>query len=295
MNVTQVQIGQSVVLTLTAYSDGTATDQGPFTIGIVDANGDTVVSSGTAVSDGSDGTYTYTLAAQSDPAFLTVTWTETGGSGPDYTTYVEVVGNVLFNEYELRNFDDQQLSASNLNPSDSSILLVRQRVTEYLEQQTGRSWIPRYNRVVLNGSGNYDLYLDDGYPRTSGGFTLHRPGSLRDISEILAANDGSAVTVSNITHYPEGHLVRSDATWTKPTSTTPLNTTVEYVYGLPVPVDGVDRVAMMIAAHQLKASRIPDNASSFSDPLGTYQFDSTRLPFEAWKWIQAHREYAPFA
>jgi hypothetical protein len=93
---------------------------------------------------------------------------------------------------------------------------------------------------------------------------------------------------------PSGLITRGDNTWTKPTRTNPRNVVIEYEYGQPYPVDGVDRVAMMMARQQLAASRIPGAAQSFTDALGSYTFDETRLPFEAYHWIKSHQSAAFF-
>jgi hypothetical protein len=65
--------------------------------------------------------------------------------------------------------------------------------------------------------------------------------------------------------------------------------TVEYEYGQPYPADGADRVGMMLASHWLGSSRIPSSAASYTDALGSYTFDETRLPFEVYQWMKARR------
>lgn len=287
MSSTRAITNQATTLTMSAYNDGTLTDQGTFTIGIVDANGDTVVAAGTAVVDNADGTYEYTLAAQTEPNFLTATWTEAGGT--TYATFVEVIGSVLFAEHQLRAFDSAMLT-STTKYLDADILAAHDRVSDYIEHQTNRSWIRRYNRVEIAGSGGYDMHVADGEPRTSAGVPLFRPGWSKDVIRLLGVQiDGGTIDVSDFKVAPSGLITRTDGTWTKPTSTNPRNVVVEYEYGQPYPVDGVDRIAMMIARHQLVASRVPGSAQSFTDAAGSYTFDETRLPYEAWHWIKAHQ------
>lgn len=290
MTISSVLVGQAAVLTFTAYADGTQTDLGTVTVGIVAADGSTVVAAGTSVTDNSDGTYTYTLAKQSSPGFLTVTWTVSGG--PDFTTYVDVQGSALFHEAELRNFDDKAITAALY--TDAQVAEAHQAAVEYLEAQTSRSWVRRYNRMVLPGSGTRALELAAGYARTSSGLGLARPGAYSDVIRVLSADDGSSISTSNI-EIADGVLYRKDNTWTSCTSDDPLNVTVEYEYGLPHPVENVSRVAMLLARHWLVASRVPNNAMAYTDALGSYQFDETRLPFEAWSWVKAHRGLAVFA
>lgn len=293
MTVSTVPIGQDSTIEFIAYdSTGTQADLGTFTIGIVDANGDEVVAPGTAVTDNSDGTYEYTLAAQSAPAFLIVTWTEAGGDA--FTTYLDVQDSFLFNEAQLRVFDDAAIGDTS-QYSDDAIAKMHQRVVEYMEAFTSRSWIRRYNRTVLPGNGQRVLDLSRGFDRTATGLTLMRPGARRDIISIIRANDGADVTTSNIVIH-DGVLERTDAAWAKATSDSPLNVTVEYEYGQPYPVDGADRIAMLIARQWLVSSRIPANNSSFNDALGTFTFaDESRLPFEAYSWLRNHKTGGFFA
>lgn len=293
MTAARALVNQATTLTLSTYNDGTLADQGTVTIGVVDSNGDTVVSTGTAVTDNSDGTYSYTLAAQTEPNFLTATWTE-GSGAPIFATHIDVIGSVLFAEHQLRAFDSSML-ASTSKYADADILAAHDRVADYLEQATDRSWIRRYCRVELAGNGGYDLYVGDGHAKTSAGLPLHRPGRARDLIRVLGVTvDGTSIDVANFKVQPSGVVTRTDNTWTKPTLTNPNNVVIEFEYGQPYPVDGVDRIAMLMARQQLVATRIPSSAQSFSDPAGSYTFDESRLPYEAYHWIKRHKAGAFF-
>lgn len=287
MTISTVQVGQGSRLTLTLYSDGDETDLGTVTVGIEDANGDTVVSSGTSVTDNSDGTYEYSLAKQTEPGFHINTWSVAGGS--DFTTYTDVQGSTLFNEASLRAFDDEAVSNATLY-DDDAIGKMHQRVVEYLEAYTGRGWVRRYNRVTVNGTGSRLLDLSHmSKAVTSGGLHLNRPGAYEDIIQIISADDGETVSTSNIEIHPGGVLQRTDAAWTAATTDSPFNVTIEYEYGQPYPVDGADRIAMMLAKHWLVTTRIPDTATAFNDALGSFSFDETRLPYEVFTWLRNHK------
>lgn len=186
----QFLVNQAVTLTLTAYSDGTATDVGTITIGIVDADGTEVVASGTAVTDGSNGTYTYSLAAQTNPSVLYVTWTESGGSS--FRHEVEVVGSILFTEVEARAFDNAAMTSTSTYP-DADIVKGRKAVGEQLERYTKRSYIRRYCRAVLAGTGTSVLDLSCAEFLSSAGDDVGGPGRLRDIRKILSADDGTTI------------------------------------------------------------------------------------------------------
>jgi hypothetical protein len=138
--------------------------------------------------------------------------------------------------------------------------------------------------------------VSDGQNRTSAGLPLHRPGAGRDIIQVLSVTvDGSSVSTANVKAMPNGLLTRTDAAWTRPTSDDPYNVVVEYEYGQPYPVDRVDEIAMMIARQWLVPSRIPGSAQSFADSSGSYSFDETRLPWEAYDWIKRQKAGAFFA
>lgn len=301
---TRVLTNQASTITLTAYTDGTATDQGTFTIGIVDGNGDTVVAAGTAVTDNSDGTYEYTLAAQSDPAFLIATWTESGGS-PIYTTPIEVVGNVLFNENQLRSFDEKANGTAALSSAteytDSMLLEAHDRVADLLEAWTDRSWIPRYCRLELAGNGSRQLLARDGDARLSNGEAISRPGKNTDIIQVLGASvNGTAITASNVKVDPtNGTFYRTDGSWTAASTSRPRNVVIEYVYGQSFIVDSVDRIAMMLVLDQLVPSAISDRATTFTDELGTLRFETpgrfgnvSTIP-EVNAWVKSHSVRIP--
>lgn len=279
-------------LTKTWYVDGTATDVGTVTIGVVDANGDTVVATGTSTTNNADGTYTYSLADQTEPNLLTVTWTRSDGNG-DLVDHIEVVGSRLFTEAAFRAFNDDQF-ASTSRYTDADIAAARDAVTEQLERWTGVGWAQRYARVELAGTGDNVLYLSDGWCRTSAGIPLNRPGRLQNINSLISATVGStSQTVSTITVHGS-HLVKT-STWTSASTNDPLNVTVEYTYGHPYQVDSVDRIAMLLAADRLRETALSSRATTWSDELGTYRFETpgragnvSTIP-EVNEWVKAHR------
>ena len=266
MNITQVLVGQASVLTLTTRTDGDKEDQGTFTIGIVDAAGTEVVTAGTPATDSSDGTYKYTLAAQPNPRFLTVTWTEQGGS-LTYTTYVEVVGGILFTEHQARQFNPEILGDENKQP-DSKIADERQRITDWLEAHKGRSWVPRYRLLTFGGTDTPRLALT--MPTSSVGGSGGE-GAHRDIQQVLTATIGG-VDVSDRVETDGIHLYLTSGVWS--TATSRHNIVVEVVYGLPSVRLGVDRIALLELVDRLHASRIPPQAERYGDDLGSSSWEA---------------------
>ena len=173
-------------LTKTWYVDGDAEDVGTLTIGIVDANGAEVVAPLTAVVDNSDGTYTYDLAiaAIPEPTVLKTTWTETSAQSQSH--YIEVIGGWLFTENAARAFDDNALSNAGVpNYTDEAIAAERDRVTDLLETWTHRSWVPRYARIAMSGSGTSQLH-PTGVIRFADGAVFDAEGSNHDLNRVLS-------------------------------------------------------------------------------------------------------------
>ncbi len=282
--------------------DGTATDVGDVTIGIVDGNGDEIVAVLTATTNNADGTYTYSLADQPDPDQLTITWTRTD-TGADLIDRIELVGNWLFTESQARVFHAKADATSALIPlasateyTDAMIADERLRIQDDLEQWTGRSWVPRYCRVELQGNSSPILPLG-GIPRTSDGFSLARSGHTNDVAQLLTLTVGGvSQTVTNYVLDPVGNnLISKAATFSPATLADPYNVIVEYVYGMSTIVDGVDRIAMKLLVDRLVPSSFPDRALSVDTDFGTTRFvqpggpmnNVSRVP-EVNDWVHRH-------
>lgn len=291
-------------LTKTWYVDGTATDVGDVTIGVVDGNGDTVVASGTATTNNADGTYTYSLADQPNPDQLKVTWTRTD-TGADLSDDIELLGAWLFTEAQARAFNAKADATSALVPlassteyPDDTIADERARIQHDLERWTGRSYVPRYARVELSGSGTRSLSLSGGRTVTSDGYVLDRPGRRMDIGPLLSVTiGGTSVAVSNFVVDQAGEqLLRTDGSFTHATTTNPYNVVVEYVYGLPSLSDGVDRIALKLLVDRLVPSAFPDRLLSADTDLGTTRFVQPGGPMgnvsgipEVNAWVKSHQ------
>lgn len=272
-------------------SAGVAANPGTVTVGIVDANGDTVVAAGTATTGATTAPRAYSLAIQTQVNVLYVTWTR-ADTGAALVDVVEVVGNHLFSLVEARAFDGAVMASTTKYPA-ADILAERTRITDLLEKWTGRSWVPRYCRVEAPGSGQYDLDLLTGRRQASNGQQVGGPGHTIAINEIFRANDGTDITTTNITVNPHsGRLTRTDGIWSTPTLSDPRNVTVEYGYGNPYIDAGVDRIALLLLRDRLIKSAIPDSALAYQGDEGSFQLvreggphaNLTRLP-EVNAWI----------
>lgn len=241
-------------LTKTWYVNGTPTDIGNLTIGIVDADGNTVVSAGTATTNNGDGTYEYLLAPQTQVKQLTISWT--GGSQIQDDT-LEVVGAWLFTLDELRNFKGADL-ASTVTYSNAVLSEAREAVTDEFEQICGQSFVPRYRRETFPGDGSNVHYTD-----------RYRIGSIIQCT----VND---VAVTNIT--PEtlvNAVYRTDGTFAAASSTNPLNVSLSYRHGFEAAPPNIKRAALVVAhqrvVEQVEGTGVPSRATTWTDATGTFQ------------------------
>lgn len=271
------------------------------TIGIVDANGDTVVAAGTATTDNNDGTYTYALANQANPDQLTATWQDASTTA-SMTQRIEIVGAQLFTVDAARKFGQKADATSSIIPlataaeyPSSLIQAERTRIVDDLEYWTGRAWIPRYARVEITGTGGSYLKLRDGVCRTSDGAKLNRPGRLNDISRLLTVTvNGSSVNVANVEIDPDNGQLYLATGWSAGSS--PYNIVVEYVYGMASTTDGVDRIGLKLLVDRLVPSGYPDRALRWDGPDGSSlsliqpggpMNNVSRIP-EVNQWVNAH-------
>ena len=278
-----------VTVTKKWFVDGTQSDVGAVTYVLTDPDGDTVSSgSATKAGSGSSTTYSATIPNQTQVTILTLTWTRTD-TGAKLVDTLEVVGGQLFSEAQARAFDEAFLTSES-DYSDADIAEERLRITDLLEQWTGRSWIPRWRRLTFMGTGDRVLNLAE-YAASQGG--SNGTGAVRDIRQILAVTaDGSNVATSNVAI--QGHLLlRTDTIWPTASWTDPHNVVIDVEYGLPHLMDGVDRIALKLLRDRLPSSRIPDSADRFNDLTGTLDFSAenmgrpTRIP-EVNAWLRAH-------
>lgn len=298
--------GGPYTLTKTWFVNGTQSDVGTVTIGIIDGNGDEVVAAGTATTESGTAettSYSYSLASQANPDQLKVTWTRSDTSAI-LVDRIEVVGNLLFTETQARAFGAKADATSALKPlaaaaeyPDATLTDERDRIIDDLEYWTGRAWIPRYARLELNGNGGSILPLKNGLCRTADGYGLNRPARLNDIAALLSVTiSGTAATLADIeVDSLRGNLVHTTSSWTVGTVTAPFNVVVEYVYGMPFPVDGVDRIALKILVDRLVPSAYPDRALRIDGEYGSMQLiqpggpmkNVSRVP-EVNDWVRRH-------
>lgn len=250
----RILVNTSAVLSRTFAPDGDPTNaDGNVTYTGIDETGTTVFS-GTASANGS-GNYSFTVTPQTQLNRITVTWTGTwSGQTQTVTEYIEIVGAHLFTETQARAFHDSAMANTTTYP-DARIAEHRDRITDQFERLCSVSFVPRYERDRLPGTGTRQLIA-----------------TKRRITSIISATiNGTTQTVGDLVTLPAHTDIihHTTNTWTKGTDTNPLNVTVEYVHGWDTPPLEITRAALAVLRYQLVESNIGDRVVSLTDETGT--------------------------
>ncbi len=274
------------VIQLPWLVEGTPTTGLTITYTVDDLDGQSVAS-GTAAEDGTTGFYDIPLIAAEVPDVALLDAVIINGTESS-TKRFEVVGGWLFTEPQVRDFDDDGNGVGAMNSPtdypDSVILEGRDQITDLIETETGRSWVPRFRRFIFRGTGSRELWLPERVDEEGGSGGA---GAKKDIIKILSADDGASVSPSDIKLDRRlGVLYRTDALWTRPTTSDPYNVTIDLEYGMPEVIEGVDYAALEWLRDRLVPSNIPARAISWTDEFGNINLDT--VPTRARAWLQAH-------
>lgn len=271
----RIQRNRAATLAHTFYVDETPTDPtGTPTCAIVDANGTSVATPTVTVLGDGSGRVTTPLTAQTAVKWLTVAYTATvGGSSRVEYDQVEIVGGFLFELAEARASDSSLADTSKYPTAD--LLAQRQRVEEECEQICDQAWVVRYRRLVLSGTGTWDLPVPDGGDVNRAGILLRGVRTLRRASVAptldgtftdLTAGELAAVAVTD-----GGMLRRTDGqAWTEGIQ----NIVVEYEFGNDAPPSDLKDMSMVRLRQRLNLNKsgIPDRAQSYTvEGGGTYR------------------------
>lgn len=240
------------------------------TYAVVDAAG-TSVTSGNAT-HGDTGVYSFVLPAQSTLKALTITWSGTvSGSAVTTTTYAEIVGGFFFDLAQARGSDASLADADRYPTVD--LVAARLEVEQECETICDRSFVPRYDRVVLDGSGSSDVLLRHSDPSRS----VADVRSIRSV-EMADSVDGTftaftAGELADLAVTADGTLLRTGGdVFTEGRA----NVVVELEYGLDRPPADLVRAALtrFRTALNINKSGVPDRASSFTlTDGGTFRLD----------------------
>lgn len=274
MSLTRILRNQAGTLSHTFYVDETATDSSTtVTYSVTDANG-AVVASGNATSAGAgSGRYTATLSAQSQLKRGQIAWAATiGGSATTEYDEFEIVSGFFFSLKEGRD-SDESLSSSERYPTDD-LREKRTQVEVECENICDQAFFPRYDRVVLDGTGTNRLILKMSDPIRSicDIRTIRRISVAPDVDETFV--DFTAAELAGVAPQDDGTLVRTDGnTFTGGFR----NVVVEFEHGLDRPPSDLVPACLTRFRSRLNFNKggVPDRAVSYSiGEFGTYRLSN---------------------
>lgn len=246
---TRALTGRLVTLAHVFRVGETATDAtGQVAVTVKRLDGTTVASTANANHAGT-GTYSFDLAAQANVDMLTVDWSATvpGLGAVVERDWCEIVGGHLFEIWQAR----EELKLSQTTWTAAKLAAKRIVVEDEAESIAGIALVPRFERVLLDGSGTRELCV----PRMQ----------LRTVRSVKVA-DGpagpfTALAAAAVAAQPEGVLVW-DSIWPAGHR----NVLVEYEHGLDFPPAEVSEQAILRLRHVLSTSKtaIPDRAISWT-------------------------------
>lgn len=243
------------------------------TYAVVDATGASVASGNATLAGAGSGTYWFVLAAQSALKALTITWSATiAGAATIATTYAEIVGGHFFSLAEGRG-SDESLDDATVYPL-ADLVAARLEVEVECENICDLAFVPRYARVVLDGTGTSELVLQ--HPDR----TYRSVAEVRTVRSVIMADSPdspfttfSAGELADLAVAADGTLVRTGGqVFTEGRR----NVIVEFEYGLDRPPADLVREAKIRLRTVLNANKsgVPDRASSFTmTDGGTFRLD----------------------
>ena len=231
------------------FSAGDAS--GAVTVTITRADGTALVTGAATTNETEPGRYTYLMAPQTELDSLTAVWTGTwGGVAQSVATYAEVVGGHIFTLADLRAFGDQAITTAGY--PDAVVRAARARITDKFQKVCGVSFIPRYQRDVLDGTGLCAIFA-----------------TRKRVTRMIAASvDGSALSAPDVAAlytYPTGRIERLTY-W--PNSIR-RNVILAYEHGWPSTPADISFAAMTLARYELVPNDISDRMVSFDNDLGS--------------------------
>jgi hypothetical protein len=251
-------------------ADGEALDAtGALTVGVTRADGTVVLAPGTATvkPGGSTGRYTVALTAAQTAQLdlLTATWSDAAAPTAARTTVHAVVGAFMFSVAELRAFEKGFDDVAEY-PSPK-LIAARNHAEDEVERICDRVFVPRYRRVVLDGTGEDTVLTGCSEIRT-----------VRSVREYASTGSATYTTftasqLAGLVPTPDGALRRTDGRVFDFGFGTVV---VELEHGLTVWGDDLRDAVMTRAADRARRfdSQIPERAARYTGADG-FSFDLT--------------------
>lgn len=269
--------GDSVAATF--YADGEVADPDTVTVDIARADG-TILATGrtTAGADDAPRTVVLTPTETADLDILTLTWhTEISTVAMDFVTTAEIVGAHLFTIAEARTFDKAQLTNPTKYP-EAAIEEARARIGDAFARICGVDFVPRYRRVVLDGSydqGGYGWNTDPLLNWPAGQGILLPSTRVSAVRAVETRVAGAATwaafdadDLADVVLLPEGVIYRETRggwPWGQ------RNVRVGYEAGYSQPPPDIKRAALILLIDQLVTKDISERALSQTTEFGTFR------------------------
>lgn len=209
-----------------------------------DSTGATVVSSASAGTTSAAGIATYELAAQSTLDRFVCSWV---CEGRTITTVEEMVGLRLCSLASVEEDVTETLSTERKS-------IAREIAEQFLEDECGVAFRPRYAHVYLDGTGGTDILLP--HPQAS---------SVRSVSVGDEALSGEEL--EDLALYESGRLYREEG-WTEGRR----NVEIIYEHGFDNPPAQARRCAALLARHYAtkRLSNLEDRSSRYETAEAIY-------------------------
>jgi len=238
------------------------------TVEVLRADGTVLKAAGTATTEtGTTGVYKVALtAAQATLDLLVATWSV--ASVVRAMTYHEVVGGVYFSVEQLRAAEPTMVGDPTLD-----LVALRDDVEVEFESITEVAWVPRYQRVRLDGTGTTRLGLPDARPRSNAdGSAAVR--SVRVYSSVTTYTSFTATELASLWVVGVREIHRRDG---GVFAAGHGNIVIDYEHGYDAPAPDLRRAALRRARtrRNMSTKGIPDRAISFTAENGaTYRLST---------------------
>lgn len=241
---------------LTIYDqDGNArAADGAVTVTVYDGSGTESESGVASAVSGSTGVYEYSPSTATLDDYSAEWDFAVGGVAQEAWTYFEVTGGFFFTVAELRAFDTRLADTARF--PTATVVDVREGVEADLEDACGVAFVPRADRVTMDGSGKVSLYLPH----------LH----LRDVYS--ASVDDTALTAAELADlhlYDSGRVTRGaveGGVWDLGTR----NVELHYEHGHDRPPHRIKRAALILARSRLVPNLYDERAESMTTDEGSF-------------------------
>lgn len=234
-----------------------ATAGGTMTVAVAKADGTAVLAAGTATSTPSVGKYTVALTAAqtSSLELLTATWSDSAAPAAARTTEHEIVGGYMFSIAQFA------AEPGGENYDVPRVIERRADVEDEAEWICDVAWVPRYRRLILDGTGD-DTIL-------SGVRKIRTVRSVRTYATTGGSNytSLSATQLAGLVVSPDGAIRRTDRSFFEEGFG---NIVVEVEHGFTEPFADV-RTAAIVRCRDMLArpdSGVPNRARTYTDGAG---------------------------